>query len=164
MLWGVIVFYTLPDSIETAEFLDEKERQCAGDRVVFAGTGINLLIENQWKPAQVVECLLDAKTWFFFSISLLTQVKLHGPSFLECFTCKKLTAMLRRRMEAPKRSQILYSPASASAILNQPLWVSQHHLYPSLPSSSLVGWPQRKEIYQRYSLPSWRCLQSSEAL
>lgn len=61
----------LPDSIASAEFLTEEERKVAEQRVQVAGTG---KIKRSWKVDQIIECLLDPKTFFFFGISLLTQV------------------------------------------------------------------------------------------
>lgn len=71
-LWGIPLLLFLPDSIETAKFLTEEERKYAADRVVIAGTGRTA--NAGWKLDQVVECLIDPKTWMIFSMSLLTQI------------------------------------------------------------------------------------------
>lgn len=71
-LWAIPMFFFLPDSISKAKFLTPEERQIAKNRVVIAGTGST---ENShWKWDQVVECLIDPKSWLIFAISLLTQI------------------------------------------------------------------------------------------
>ncbi|KAF2091504.1 MFS general substrate transporter [Saccharata proteae CBS 121410] len=70
-LWGVPLFLLLPDSISSAGFLNEEEKLCAEARVIHDGTGRT---KHQWKLGQVVECFVDPKTYFFFGISLLTQI------------------------------------------------------------------------------------------
>lgn len=71
-LWGIPLLLLLPDSIETAKFLTAEERKHAADRVVIAGTGQTA--DTNWKLDQVVECLLDPKSWIIFAMSLLTQI------------------------------------------------------------------------------------------
>ncbi|KAJ5939404.1 hypothetical protein N7466_002538 [Penicillium verhagenii] len=71
-LWGFMVCYLLPDSISKANFLSEEERQFAKNRVLVAGTGTTE--KTIWKWDQVVECLLDPKTWLIFGLELLTQI------------------------------------------------------------------------------------------
>ncbi|OAA51922.1 Major facilitator superfamily domain, general substrate transporter [Metarhizium rileyi] len=71
-LWAIPMFFLLPDSISTANFLTPEEREIARNRVVIAGTGST---ENSsWRWDQVVECLIDPKSWLIFFISLLTQI------------------------------------------------------------------------------------------
>ena len=71
-LWAIPLLIWLPDSISKARFLTSEERRYAADRTVIAGTGST---ENtKWKFDQVKECLMDPKTWFIFSIELLTQI------------------------------------------------------------------------------------------
>jgi len=72
--WSVVVFFFLPDIINDAGFLTEEEKQYAEDRVVLGGTGRVDPLNSRWKPEQVVECLLDPKTYFFAAISVLTQI------------------------------------------------------------------------------------------
>lgn len=74
-LWGFVLLLFLPDSITSCKFLSEEEKQCAEQRVVLAGTG---KAKHVWKPAQTLECLMDPKTFFFFAISLLTQIPNNG--------------------------------------------------------------------------------------
>ncbi|KAJ5584646.1 uncharacterized protein N7459_004446 [Penicillium hispanicum] len=71
-LWGFIVWFLLPDSISTAKFLSEGERQFATNRVLVSGTGTTE--QTTWKWNQVVECLVDPKTWLIFGLELLTQI------------------------------------------------------------------------------------------
>lgn len=70
--WGIPLLLFLPDSIEKANFLTEEERKFAADRVVIAGTGRTA--NAGYKLDQVIECLIDPKTWLIFSMSLLTQI------------------------------------------------------------------------------------------
>lgn len=71
-LWAIPMYLILPDSISKAQFLNPEERQIAARRIVIAGTGST---ENsRWKWEQVVECLVDPKTWLIFCINLLSQI------------------------------------------------------------------------------------------
>jgi MFS family permease len=71
-LWAFVLLFLLPDSISTAKFLTEPERQYAQDRVVISGTGKTDKTHWQWE--QMRECLIDPKTWFIFALELLTQI------------------------------------------------------------------------------------------
>lgn len=71
-VWGIPLLLFLPDSIEKASFLTEEERKYAADRVVIAGTGRTS--NAGYKVDQIVECLIDPKTWLIFAMSLLTQI------------------------------------------------------------------------------------------
>ncbi|KZF22512.1 MFS general substrate transporter [Xylona heveae TC161] len=73
-IWGIFVLFLLPDTINDAKFLTEEEKQYAEDRVVVSGTGRTNQSNSAWKKEQVLECLLDPKTWFFAAISVLTQI------------------------------------------------------------------------------------------
>lgn len=70
-LWGVFLLFLLPDTIASCDFLNEREKIYAEHRVEFAGTG---KIRHEWKRDQVIECLMDPKTFLFLSVSVLTQV------------------------------------------------------------------------------------------
>lgn len=70
-LWGLVLLFFLPDSIATARFLSPEEKQCAEQRVILRGTGKT---KHTWKSAQMLECFMDPKTFFFLAISLLTQI------------------------------------------------------------------------------------------
>ncbi|KAL6229058.1 hypothetical protein BDW75DRAFT_235485 [Aspergillus navahoensis] len=68
MLWTIIIFCFLPDSISSAHFLKEEERKAAEERIKTNQTGAkNNVI--QWE--QVWEALSDYKIWilFFFQIA-----------------------------------------------------------------------------------------------
>lgn len=64
----------MPDTISSAKFLTEEEKQYAEDRVVAAGLGRFDPINSHWKFEQVLECFIDPKTWFFIAISICTQI------------------------------------------------------------------------------------------
>jgi MFS family permease len=74
-LWGFVLFFFLPDSIATASFLTPEERKIAQNRVKGSRTGT---LKTTFSPTQVVEAILDPKTWFIFFISLLTQIPNSG--------------------------------------------------------------------------------------
>ncbi|RKU45123.1 hypothetical protein DL546_003690 [Coniochaeta pulveracea] len=71
-IWAFALLFLLPDSISTARFLTEAERKYAQDRVVVSGTGKT--DDTHWQWSQMQECLIDPKTWFVFSLELLTQI------------------------------------------------------------------------------------------
>jgi MFS family permease len=70
--WAIPLLLFLPDNIENAKFLTERERKYATDRVVITGTGRTA--NTVWRLDQVLECLIDPKTWMIFSMSFLTQI------------------------------------------------------------------------------------------
>jgi len=74
-LWGFVLFLFLPDSIATASFLTLEERKIAEQRVNNSRIGT---VQNIYRPAQALEAILDPKTWFIFSMSLLTQIPNSG--------------------------------------------------------------------------------------
>lgn len=74
-LWGIALFLFLPDSIESASFLTPEERKIAQRRVAASGTGT---AKHGFVPGQAIEAVLDPKTWFIFSMSLLTQIPNSG--------------------------------------------------------------------------------------
>jgi len=88
-LWGLIVLVLLPDSIASAKFLTEEEKNYQEQQVATAGTGVTMSTENKWKMEQVFECLRDPKTWFYFSISLLCMVQ-----HLSLYTLRSLHVIL----------------------------------------------------------------------
>ncbi|KAK3685230.1 major facilitator superfamily transporter [Podospora appendiculata] len=71
-LWAFVMMALLPDSISTAKFLSEEERQFASSRIVVAGTGRTE--KTHWRWEQVQECLVDPKTWFLLALEMLTQI------------------------------------------------------------------------------------------
>ncbi|KIY66146.1 MFS general substrate transporter [Cylindrobasidium torrendii FP15055 ss-10] len=70
-LWGIPLLLLLPDSIASAKFLTPEEKEYALRRVELEGTGKT---KHEWKVSQVIELIMDPKTYFFFGISLLTQI------------------------------------------------------------------------------------------
>lgn len=74
-LWGIVLFFLLPDSIANASFLTQEERTIAQQRVYTAGTGT---AKHAFVSAQAIEAIIDPKTWFLFSMSLLTQIPNSG--------------------------------------------------------------------------------------
>lgn len=75
-LWSIPMFFLLPDSISKAKFLTPEEREIAANRTIVAGTGTT---ENtRWRWDQLVECLVDPKTWLIFLIELVGQMPNSG--------------------------------------------------------------------------------------
>jgi MFS family permease len=74
-LWGFVLFLLLPDTIASAPFLTPEERKIAQGRV--RNSGIRT-VQNIYRAAQALEAIHDPKTWFIFSISLLTQIPNSG--------------------------------------------------------------------------------------
>lgn len=75
-VWSIPMFLLLPDSISKAKFLTPEEREIAANRTIVAGTGTT---ENtRWRWDQVVECLIDPKTWLIFLIELVGQMPNSG--------------------------------------------------------------------------------------
>ncbi|KAG9233701.1 allantoate permease [Amylocarpus encephaloides] len=70
---GLVIFFFLPDTINSAGFLTEEEKQYAEDRVVMGGAG-RTDPNSAWEMEQAFECLRDPKTWFFAAISIFTQI------------------------------------------------------------------------------------------
>jgi MFS family permease len=74
-LWGFVLLLFLPDTITTASFLTPEERKIAQQRVNSSGIGT---VQTIYRLAQAIEAILDPKTWFIFSMSLLTQIPNSG--------------------------------------------------------------------------------------
>ncbi|KAJ3793024.1 major facilitator superfamily domain-containing protein [Lentinula aff. detonsa] len=77
-LWGIIMLFTLPDSIESSPFLSEEEKKHVLDKVSQEGTGKTNRMTSIWRSEQAIECLIDPKTWLFFGISICTQIPNSG--------------------------------------------------------------------------------------
>lgn len=77
-VWGILLFFILPDGINSCKFLTEEEQACARDRVAIAGTGNATAETKNVKIYQVIECLKDPKTWFLAAISICTQIPNSG--------------------------------------------------------------------------------------
>lgn len=69
-VWGIAVWFLLPDSPMTAYFLNPEQRIIAVERMRYEQTGI----ENKTvKSAQIKEAFKDPKTWFFIAITFLAN-------------------------------------------------------------------------------------------
>ena len=69
--WGVMLFFVLPDSPVTAWFLNHEEKLAAVARVKHNQTG---MINRHFKKEQVIETILDPKTWFYFLFAFISNV------------------------------------------------------------------------------------------
>lgn len=69
--WGIMLFFALPDSPVTAWFLNHEERLAAVARVQQNQTG---MINRHFKRDQVIEAILDPKTWFFFVFGFVSNI------------------------------------------------------------------------------------------
>ncbi|RDW56661.1 hypothetical protein BP6252_14074 [Coleophoma cylindrospora] len=78
-VWGIAMYFILPDTIESCTFLTEDEKSFAQSRVRLHGTGnLDPLVNGTVNWAQVREALMDPKTWFFFASYFLTQISNGG--------------------------------------------------------------------------------------
>ncbi|KNG84546.1 putative pantothenate transporter [Aspergillus nomiae NRRL 13137] len=68
MLWGIIVFFTMPSSPMSAWFLTPRERKIAVVRVLQNHAGLH---NRQYKIYQVKEALRDPQAWMMFCIVFL---------------------------------------------------------------------------------------------
>ncbi|RJE24484.1 Major Facilitator Superfamily [Aspergillus sclerotialis] len=69
--WGVMLLFALPDSPVNAWFLNHEERLAAVSRAKRNQTG---MLNRHFKWEQLVEALLDPKTWFFFFFAFISNV------------------------------------------------------------------------------------------
>ncbi|KAJ9662694.1 hypothetical protein H2201_005978 [Coniosporium apollinis] len=76
-IWGIVMFFMLPDSPVTAPMLSQKERKIAVERLRENQTGIE---NKHLKPYQVVEALKDPKTYLFFTLGLVGNIPNGGIS------------------------------------------------------------------------------------
>lgn len=76
-LWGVVLWFFLPDSPVNAKFLNRKERRMAVERLRENQTGVE---NKHFKLYQVKEYLLDYKTYLFFGIGLVGNIPNGGIS------------------------------------------------------------------------------------
>ncbi|KAL2830795.1 MFS general substrate transporter [Aspergillus cavernicola] len=70
-VWGLCLVFLLPDSPSNAWFLSEPERVGAVDRVKEDITGVK---HNKWKKEQMIEAVMDPKTWFSVLIMLCANI------------------------------------------------------------------------------------------
>ena len=67
-VWGVALWFLLPDSPLTAYFLTKEQKVVAVERMRWEQIGL----ENKTvKMEQIKEALTDPKTWFYVSITFL---------------------------------------------------------------------------------------------
>ncbi|KAF7321975.1 hypothetical protein MKEN_00720000 [Mycena kentingensis (nom. inval.)] len=75
--FSAVVWFMLPDSPTTARFLTHDEKVLVVERLRANNTGTET---KQWKWEQVRECVLDLKTWFWFSLIFLISIPSGGIS------------------------------------------------------------------------------------
>lgn len=75
IVWGVLLYWTLPAEPIRAKNLNERERYIAVARLRVNNAGVR---NTHWKGVQVVELLLDIKFWLCFFIALLSMIA-NGP-------------------------------------------------------------------------------------
>jgi MFS family permease len=76
-IWGVVLFFFLPDSPVTAPQLTKQERRWAVERLRGNQTGVE---NKHLKPYQVLEAFLDPKIYLFFLLSTLNNIPNGGIS------------------------------------------------------------------------------------
>ena len=78
-IWAIVLLFVLPDTIQSASFLNEDEKRSVEFPVNSEGTGtLDPLVTRKWKRYQVREVLSDPKTWVFFASYFLTQISNGG--------------------------------------------------------------------------------------
>jgi ACS family allantoate permease-like MFS transporter len=70
-LWGVVLFFALPDTPKTAWFLKPEQRLAADQRPQESQRSFKT---NQWSQAQFNEAMRDLKTWFLFIIITMSSL------------------------------------------------------------------------------------------
>ncbi|KAJ7495979.1 MFS general substrate transporter [Mycena galericulata] len=96
VVFSVVVFLVLPDSPTTARFLTHEEKILAVERLRANNTGTETKV---WKWAQARECLLDPKTWAWFSMLFLISIpsggiSTFGPLIVKSFGYNELNTIL----------------------------------------------------------------------
>lgn len=76
-IWGVVLFFFLPDSPVTAPRLTQQERRWAVERLRKDQTGIE---NKQFKPYQMREAFMDYKLYFFFALGCVCNIPNGGIS------------------------------------------------------------------------------------
>lgn len=93
IVWSVIVGVFLPDNVVRAGFIGEREKAIAVERVRADQTGM----ENKtWKREQVVEALLDPKTWLMFLFNIFVSIPNGGLTNFQALIIKGLGFSSRR--------------------------------------------------------------------
>lgn len=62
LFWAIVLLFFLPDQSQTTRWLTEEERSWAYQRVELKQKTQQTKV---WEKGQVVEAVLDPKTWFF---------------------------------------------------------------------------------------------------
>lgn len=75
MLWGVFVFFYMPDSPMRAKCFSEEDKKLLVERVRDNQTGIQ---NKTFRREQVIEALTDPQTWCFSLIQMLTTLPTSG--------------------------------------------------------------------------------------
>ncbi|KAJ7217670.1 MFS general substrate transporter [Mycena pura] len=94
--FSVVVFLLIPNSPTTARFLTHEEKILAVERLRANNTGTET---KKWKWTQVRECLLDMKTWLWFSLIFLISIpsggiSTFGPLITQSFGFTQLNTIL----------------------------------------------------------------------
>jgi hypothetical protein len=101
-VWGIVVYFVLPDSPLTAYFLTQEQKIVAVERMRFEQIGI----ENKTvKKEQIKEAFTDPKTWFYVAAAFLTNftnglVTGFGSIVVKSFgVCCPITTMCLRKQD-----------------------------------------------------------------
>lgn len=90
MSWSIFAFVFLPDTPMNASFLTQQEKVFWVKRLASNKTGI---VNNVWKWDQVVEAVIDPKTWLIFFFNIAINIP-NGGRFLSVSTKCILTSGL----------------------------------------------------------------------
>ncbi|CAI6082022.1 unnamed protein product [Clonostachys chloroleuca] len=77
VLWGIIMFFLLPESPAKAWFMTKEDRTKSVVRVKEDAVGVK---HNEWRSEQMFEALRDPKAWFTVIIMLVTNIPNGGIS------------------------------------------------------------------------------------
>ncbi|KAJ7782319.1 MFS general substrate transporter [Mycena maculata] len=94
--FSLVVFLVLPNSPTTARFFTHEEKILAVERLRANNMGTETKV---WKWSQARECLLDPKTWAWFSMIFLISIpsggiSTFGPLIIESFGYNQLKTVL----------------------------------------------------------------------
>ncbi|KAH6976361.1 major facilitator superfamily domain-containing protein [Ilyonectria sp. MPI-CAGE-AT-0026] len=102
MLWGVVLYFTIPDSPLQENFMKGKDKYIALDRVKTNMTGIE---NREFKLYQVKEAFTDYKTYILFLFYLCMNVPTGG---LSAFAAQIISGIGNSKLE----TMLLTMPAS----------------------------------------------------
>ncbi|KAF5009157.1 hypothetical protein FDECE_4601 [Fusarium decemcellulare] len=96
LAWSIVMFIFMPDSPMTAKFLEGDDKLIAVERLRMNQQGIG---SGVWKWDHVKECLIDPKTWLWFSTIFAISVpsggiSTFGPLIIESFGFDRFTTIL----------------------------------------------------------------------